>query len=243
MNGAFGRSMTLVSTDATVKARSSSRAASAPASSSSSSATSSLRRPERPVSASKSRPDASRLPSSATSVAGTPGPAGGRPARGTCLRGPSTSRIGTPCGRVRGRRRDASRRSGRGRPTCRARCGGTRRSTPRSRRGGRARAAPPVPRPASCRDRASCRSPRDGLARDLVEHHALHRHLRLEHLEQVPRDRLALAVLVGREVDLARVLQRRLELGDDVLLVVGDDVDGREVVVDVDPEASDLRVR
>ena len=65
--------------------------------------------------------------------------------------------------------------------------------------------------------------------------------LRLEHLEEVPRDGLALAVLVGREVELARVLERGLELGDDVLLVVGDDVDGREVVVDVDPEAADLR--
>ena len=80
----------------------------------------------------------------------------------------------------------------------------------------------------------------DRVAGDLVEHHPLHRHVRLEHLEQVPRDGLALAVLVGREVELARVLQRRLELGDDVLLVVGDDVDRREVVVDVDAEAADL---
>ena len=36
--------------------------------------------------------------------------------------------------------------------------------------------------------------------------------LRLQHLEQVPRDRLALAVLVGREVELVRVLERRLQL-------------------------------
>ena len=80
----------------------------------------------------------------------------------------------------------------------------------------------------------------DRLVGDLVEHHALHRHLRLEHLEEVPRDRLALAVLVGREVELARVLERGLQLGDDVLLVVGHDVDGREVVVDVDAEPTDL---
>ena len=66
--------------------------------------------------------------------------------------------------------------------------------------------------------------------------------LRLQHLEEVPRDRLALAVLVGREVQLARVLQRRLELGDDLLLVVGHHVDGREVVVDVDAEPADLRL-
>jgi hypothetical protein len=49
----------------------------------------------------------------------------------------------------------------------------------------------------------------DGAARDLVEHHPLHRHRRLEHLEQVPGDRLALAVLIGREVELVGVLQRR----------------------------------
>ena len=80
----------------------------------------------------------------------------------------------------------------------------------------------------------------DRLVGDLVEHHALHGHGRLQHLEQVPRDRLALAVLVGREVELARVLERGLELGDDVLLVVGDDVDGTEVVVDVDAEPAHL---
>ena len=77
----------------------------------------------------------------------------------------------------------------------------------------------------------------DRLARDLVEDHPLHRHVGLEHLEQVPRDRFTLAVFVGGEVELARVLQRRLELGDHVLLVVGHHVDRREVVVDVDPES------
>ena len=82
----------------------------------------------------------------------------------------------------------------------------------------------------------------DRLVGDLVEHHALHRHPRLQHLEQVPRDRLALAVLVGREVELARVLQRRLQLGDDLLLVGGHDVHRREVVVDVDAEPPDLLV-
>jgi hypothetical protein len=61
---------------------------------------------------------------------------------------------------------------------------------------------------------------------DLVEDHPLDRHLRLQHLEQVPGDRLALAVLVGREVELVGVLQQRLELGDLLLLVGGDDVEG-----------------
>ena len=45
--------------------------------------------------------------------------------------------------------------------------------------------------------------------------------VRLQHLEDVPRDRLALAVLVGREVELARVLERGLELGDHVFLLSG----------------------
>ena len=45
-------------------------------------------------------------------------------------------------------------------------------------------------------------------SRDLVEHHAAHRHLRLEHLEQVPGDALALAVFVGGEEKLVGVLER-----------------------------------
>ena len=80
----------------------------------------------------------------------------------------------------------------------------------------------------------------DRFARDLVEDHALHRHVGLEHLEQVPRDRLALAVFVGREIELARALQRGLQLRHHLLLVVGDDVDRREVVVDVDTEPAHL---
>jgi len=43
-------------------------------------------------------------------------------------------------------------------------------------------------------------------------------------------------------VELARALQRRLQLGDDVLLVVGDDVDRPEVVVDIDAESPDRRL-
>jgi hypothetical protein len=35
-----------------------------------------------------------------------------------------------------------------------------------------------------------------------VEDHAAHRHLRLQHLDEVPRDRLALAILVRREQEL-----------------------------------------
>ena len=79
--------------------------------------------------------------------------------------------------------------------------------------------------------------------RDLVKHHPLHRHVRLEHLEEMPRDRLALAVFVRGEIELARVLQPGFELGDHMLLVGRHDVDRREVVVDVDAEPADLRLR
>ena len=59
-------------------------------------------------------------------------------------------------------------------------------------------------------------------------------HLRLQHLEHVPADRLALAILVGREDELVGVLQRLLQLGDDLLLVGVHDVHDVEVVVGVD---------
>ena len=53
---------------------------------------------------------------------------------------------------------------------------------------------------------------------------------------QVPRDGLALAVLVSGEVELVGVLEQRLELGDLLLLVGWHDVERLEVVVDVDAE-------
>lgn len=43
----------------------------------------------------------------------------------------------------------------------------------------------------------------DGLAGDLVEHHAMNGNLGLQHLEQVPGDGLTLAVLISCEVELA----------------------------------------
>ena len=45
---------------------------------------------------------------------------------------------------------------------------------------------------------------------DLVEHHALDLHPlgRVEDLEQVPGDGLALAILVGGEIELVGLLQR-----------------------------------
>ena len=72
---------------------------------------------------------------------------------------------------------------------------------------------------------------------DLVEDHPLHGHLRREHLQEVPGDRLALAVLVGREVELARLPQEGAQPLHLDLFLAGDDVERLEAVVDVDPEA------
>ena len=69
-----------------------------------------------------------------------------------------------------------------------------------------------------------------------MEHHALDRDLRLERLEQVPGDRLTLAVAVRREIELVDILHQRLQLGDRRLLVCRDHVQRLEVVVDVDTE-------
>ena len=76
----------------------------------------------------------------------------------------------------------------------------------------------------------------DRVAGDLVEDHALHRDLRLQHLEQVPGDRLALAVLVRREQELVGVGEQLLQLAHLLPLVRIDDVEGLELVVDVDAE-------
>ena len=78
----------------------------------------------------------------------------------------------------------------------------------------------------------------DRVARDLVEDHATRRHLRLQHLGQVPGDRLALAVFVRREQKLVGLVQKLLQIGDALLLLGVDDVQRLEVVVDVDAEAS-----
>jgi hypothetical protein len=74
---------------------------------------------------------------------------------------------------------------------------------------------------------------------DLVEHHALDRNLGLQHLQQVPGDGLALAVLISCEQELVRVLQRPLELADGFLLGVGDDVVRFKTVVDIDRESTE----
>ena len=64
-------------------------------------------------------------------------------------------------------------------------------------------------------------------------------------LEHVPTNRLALAILVGREDQFVGALERRFQLGDDLLLVGRDDVTGVEMIVGIDagePSVRDLLV-
>ena len=79
----------------------------------------------------------------------------------------------------------------------------------------------------------------DGLLGDLVEDHPLHGDRRLERLQQVPGDGLALAVLIRGEVELVGVLEQGLQLADLLLLVGVDDVERVEVVLDVHPELAE----
>ena len=74
---------------------------------------------------------------------------------------------------------------------------------------------------------------------DLVKHHSAHGHLRLQHLEQVPGDRLTLAVLISCEPQLVRIFQGPLELGDRLLLVRVDHIIRSEVLVDIDGELAE----
>ena len=73
--------------------------------------------------------------------------------------------------------------------------------------------------------------------RDLVEHHPLDRDGRRQHLGQVPRDRLALAVFVRCQVELVGALEELLQVGHHRLLRRRDDVERLEAVVDVDAQA------
>ena len=69
---------------------------------------------------------------------------------------------------------------------------------------------------------------------DLVEDHPLDRDLRLQFLQQVPGDRLPLAVTIGGEQEFVGVRQGGLEGLDGRLLVGVHDVDRLELVIDVD---------
>src|SRR5271165_4957960 len=71
-----------------------------------------------------------------------------------------------------------------------------------------------------------------------MEHHSPGWHPGLQHLQQVPCDRLALAILIGGEEELVGVLEQFLELGDLLLLIRVDHVERLKVMVYIHPEAS-----
>jgi hypothetical protein len=58
----------------------------------------------------------------------------------------------------------------------------------------------------------------------------------VQHLDEVPRDRFALTVLVGGEVELVGLPDELLQLRDLGALLLGYDVQRLEVVVGVDSE-------
>ena len=78
----------------------------------------------------------------------------------------------------------------------------------------------------------------DGSLGDLVEHHALHGYFGLQILEQVPRDGLPLAILVGGEVQLAGILECRTQVLHDLTASLGQLVGGLEAVLDVHSHAA-----
>jgi hypothetical protein len=75
-----------------------------------------------------------------------------------------------------------------------------------------------------------------------VEHHPPGRDAGLQHLGQVPGDRLALAVLISCEIKLVGPAQRGLKPLDDVLLRGGHDVGRLESLLDVDGEALGVEI-
>ena len=79
----------------------------------------------------------------------------------------------------------------------------------------------------------------DRFLRDFVEHHAAHGNLRLQDLQEVPRDGLTLAVLISCQIEFVALLEEFLEFGDLFLLVRVHHVVGRETVIHVDGEAAE----
>ena len=91
-------------------------------------------------------------------------------------------------------------------------------------------------------ERQSARLPdrrADGVARDFVEHHAMHVlaveiAARLQDLLEVPGDRLALAIRVGRQIQRLRLVQRARDGLDVPLVLVEQLVLHPEAVVGID---------
>ncbi len=80
----------------------------------------------------------------------------------------------------------------------------------------------------------------DRLLRNFVKHHAVHRHLGLQLLLQVPGNGLPFAVFVGGEVEVGGVFERVFEITNDVLL--GDFIGELEVVFDVDTQTTRRKI-
>lgn len=80
----------------------------------------------------------------------------------------------------------------------------------------------------------------DRVLGDLVEDHAVDGDLGLEDFLEVPRDGLALAVLISGEEELVGFGQQLLELPDLSLLVRIHHIDRLEIVLDVHAETTDL---
>ena len=72
-----------------------------------------------------------------------------------------------------------------------------------------------------------------------MEHHALHRNLGLQLVEEMPGDGLTLAVLISCEEELVGALERTFQVGDRLLLLVGDHVIRKKAVFHIDGELAE----
>ena len=79
----------------------------------------------------------------------------------------------------------------------------------------------------------------DRFLRDFVEHHAAHGNLRLQDLQEVPRDGLTLAVLISCQIEFVGLLEELLEFGDLFLLIRVHHVVGLKAIIHVDGEAAE----
>jgi hypothetical protein len=70
-----------------------------------------------------------------------------------------------------------------------------------------------------------------------VKDHAAHRHFGFEHLVEMPADALALAIFVCRQDQLIGVFELALELGHNLFLGAGDDIEWVEIFIDIDAQA------
>ena len=78
----------------------------------------------------------------------------------------------------------------------------------------------------------------DRLARDLVQYQTVPGHLGFENLQKVPADRLPFSVPVRGQVHCARLLEETPQARHLLLLLRWNDVNGLEIVFDIDPESS-----